>query len=442
MGVNKVCLLTEGFYPPGVGGQQKHAHMLTARLAAMGQPVFVVTRQADPPAAVFEQVGAVPVIRVAPGGQFTGKGWAALVPLLLFLWRVLRVLWALCDDYDTILVLGLKTLPLPALLAGWLFGKRCVIKPESPIELWQDISAHSLESMGLSDRSWLVKAVRVARYALVRRADRVVALSTQMRDALFGIGIPADRIELIPNGIDVDQFSPVDGATRLALREKLGLPLDEILFTFAGRLTTSKGLPELLEVWRILAEDVTQDATQPQPARAHLVLVGSGDGCFDDCESGLRQYTHAHEMDASITFGGVTGDVHEYLQASDAFVFPSHYEGFGLAVVEAMACSLPVVSTRVGVASEVIQDRRNGLLVEPKDAAQLRAQLRDAILWLLDHPAQWAELGATARNDVVARYSIDAVAARYAGLFAQLRATRTAAHSHAKLASSAHDGEV
>lgn len=409
--VPRICLLTEGFYPPAVGGQQKHAHDLAIQLIAHGLPLFVITRQTKPASAMVECVDGIEIIRVHPGGLLTGKGWFAIVPLLLFLTRTLALLVRMRNQYDVIITLGLKTLPIPAVLIASLFGKRCVIKPESPIELWQDISTQSLRAMGISDKSPGVILARRLRYKLIRKADRVVAITRQIYNQLIGIGVAPSRIELIPNGIDPALFTPVTSEQKLVLRRTLHLPVDKTLFIYTGRITVSKGIMSLVQAWQRLV---------PCHKDIHLVLVGSGAGCFDDCEAELKSLLNKHHLEDSISLTGAVDNVHAYLQASDAFVFPSHYEGFGLSIIEALSCELPAVVSNVGIATDLIRNDKTAVLIEPGSPDQLLAGME----WLLEHRDMWRDMGMAARTEVIARFSMDAVAQQYATMLKTMRPVR------------------
>jgi glycosyltransferase involved in cell wall biosynthesis len=169
----------------------------------------------------------------------------------------------------------------------------------------------------------------------------------------------------------------------------------------------SKGVMMLIDVWREIA---------PLNPEAHLVILGSGQGCFDDCEPALRDFIAAHAMGSQVTLTGIVANVHEYLQASDVFVFPSDYEGFSLSILEAMTAALPMVCTRVGIAAELADSCRFGLLVPPRD----RESFRDALQRLLPDAAQRAEMGANARAAVQSQYSLAAEARRYLDVFAEL----------------------
>ncbi|HEY3342007.1 MAG TPA: glycosyltransferase family 4 protein [Anaerolineae bacterium] len=400
-------MLTEGFYPPSIGGQQKQLHDLGAQLSRKGLQVMVITRQVHPPAAERERVNQLTVIRVPPGGLYSGLGWQALLPLSVFLLRVFLVLIQERRHYDILLVSGLKVLPLPAILVGHLFGKCCVIRSESPIELWQDLSAQSMARMHMSSHSSLISVVRAVRYWLVKKADRVIAISSQLKATMQHAGIRAEQIEQVPNGIDTEQFCPASKDEQTALRAALHLPADSTLFIFTGRLTISKGLRELMQVWTNLSQ---QDPT------LHLLLVGSGAGCFDDAEAELRNFISQNHLQDCVTLPGAVENVSDYLRASDMFVFPSHYEGFGLSIIEAMACGLPVLVTRVGIALDVVQPGRNGTLVPVNNVQQLDEGMR----WMLQRRDQWRQMGALACADVNTRYSMDVIAGQYVAIFADL----------------------
>jgi glycosyltransferase involved in cell wall biosynthesis/O-antigen/teichoic acid export membrane protein len=348
------------------------------------------------------------VQRLKPAGLLEGRAWRALLPNIaalrsFFMWLVLH--W---QRYDVILVHSTKFLLAPVLLAAWLRGRTVVVKVDTLLHLQQAISHESLARMRLPGLRLLASIWSRCRAALLRRADAVVAISEEMRSLLLCMGVAAERIHLIPNGIDTDRFAPATDAQRVELRRRFGLPADRSLVLYVGRLAFSKGVLDLAEAWQ------TVSRAHPQ---AHLVLLGSGSHSGDDCERRLREQIHATGLADRVTFAGETDNVHEYLQAADLFVMPSHSEGFCLALVEAMACGLPVVSTPVGVAPELIRDGDNGLLAACRQPGDLARALSSA----LDHTEQWSTLGAKARAAVAPRFSMPRIACAYQALFDSLR---------------------
>ena len=403
----RVWYLTDGFFPPIVGGLEKHAFQLSSLWIAKGLPLTVITRKMEPDSPSSELYENVPITRIPPVGILKGKGWRAVLPMLSLLVRVAYRLFSNVGAYEIVLVSGVRILSIPAVLLSRLLGKRCVIKSESPIELWEDVSSQSLERMKFFCVAPLLRVYRSMRNVLLRRADKLVAISAEIGRQYLEIGIDPGKICAIPNGIDTELFQPVPAAEKRRLRTALGLPADAAVFIFSGRLARTKGVMTLARVWSALLQE------RPD---IHLVMLGSGRSSVDSCEEELKEYVRHNGMEAHVSLTGEVDDVHRYLQASDVFVFPTDFEGFSLALVEALACGLPTVSTRSGAACELVEDRRTGRLVDPKDAAQLQSALE----WMLANRDGWEAMGKAARLTIVGRYGMERVANQYLELFAGL----------------------
>jgi glycosyltransferase involved in cell wall biosynthesis len=152
---------------------------------------------------------------------------------------------------------------------------------------------------------------------------------------------------------------------------------------------------------------------------ARLALVGTGEGSVDSCEAELRARLDGTHLRA-VLLPGAVGNVHEWLQAADVFAFPSDSEGFGLSILEAMAVGVPMVCTRVGVAAELPSSPMSALLVAPRD----QQAFGEALGRLLEDANLRQTLAGRARELVRGRFSMEAVAQRYAELAAQLVASR------------------
>lgn len=394
----RICLVTEIFHPEDQGGQGRQAFALAQRMSAQGAVVSVATRRNFATSTAREVIDGIRISRLAPTGLLKGKGWLAIPPTLLFLTLLLLHLIRQRRSYDVILVQGVKAILIPTALVAWLLRKRCIVKVDAVAELEQELTPESLAQMKLREGATLVRYWARLRDALLRRAHATVAISAEIEAALTRRVGSAARVVRIPNGLEL-RDSSVPANERAALRRRLRLP-DGLLVIFTGRLSRAKGLPMLIEVWSQIARE---------HADAHLVLVGSGDRSFDGCEQELRDSIRTAQLDSRVTFTGHVENVHEYLQASDLFVSPSESEGFGLSLVEAMAAGLPCVSTAVGVAPEVIRDRREGWLIPVRDPAALSSALHDA----LDQRSALPAIGAAARRAVTGRFDIDEVARRY-----------------------------
>ncbi|MFL6604126.1 MAG: glycosyltransferase family 4 protein [Steroidobacteraceae bacterium] len=397
----RIYYLTEEFYPPQIGGVELMVSYLSHGLAARGLSTQVITRQPSPPVLPEETIGCVRVRRIRPGGQMKGIGWRALPAVLSYLWRLALILLSESGRYDVVIVSGLKIIPLAAIPVCRLLGKRCIIRIESTFELAEPLSAESLRSMGHA--GWLLHGIlrRTQRYVL-SRAEPVVAISREVENMLLRLGVSPARIARIPNGIDLRRFQPASPDERAMLRARLGLPETATLVLFAGRLSRAKGIVRLLEVWpQIIARHPT----------LHLLIVGSGAGSFDDCEEELASRIREPHLQAHATMIGATSHVQDYLRAADVFMFPSLYEGFGLGIVEALACGMIVAVTPVGVAAESIQHGVNGFLFRADDSEAL-VKVMDEVLASTD---SWPAIGGRARA-TVAPFDLEAIVGQYAEL--------------------------
>lgn len=399
MTAQKICILTETYYPV-VGGGETQTRSLAEGLSACGWRVVVITRRSDSSLRSVEQFGKIKVYRLPPVGSEHLKKWGLGVTTLP---RLIK----LRQQYDLIFVSGYRVLGIPAVLVSQLLGKSCVLKADSQGEFSGDFFAAGLARFGLTLSMLPVKLFLGVRNKLLKSSDAFVALSTQIEAELKNGGIDAEDIQTIPNSVDTKKFRPVSHDKKNILRRKLNLPEQTNIITFTGRLVSYKGLPLLLRVWRKI---------QQEHENSYLVLLGSGGVDIHNCEAELKTYVQSNGLHESVYFAGEVGNVHEYLQASDLFVFPSENEAFPGALIEAMASGLAVIATSVGAMKEIVLHEENGLMVEPNDFQGLHR----ALLRLIDRPEMAANLGRAARESVQARYSVETVTEQYVELFCRM----------------------
>ena len=383
----RVYWLTEAFYPPVVGGQELFVAQLAHGLAARGIEVSVITRlpQADTPP--MELIGAVNVRRIPPVGILKGKGWRALVPLLKYLTRLLSLLFVERRKFDVLIVSGVKVMPLIVVPLCFIVRRACILRVESFFELQEPVSAESLRDMqGLPGRM-LATVVDRMRMFLLRRAGCVIAISAQIETALLRRGVSADRIRRIPNAVDLEKFKPVSTQDKDDLRRALSFPVGRTLVIYFGRFSRAKGLPMFVEAWPELI------ARHPD---LYLLMVGSGKLSFDDCENYLKQFVRTNGLEECVRFCGESDRVYQFLQAADLFIFPTEYEGFSLALVEALGSGIPSAVTSVGAAPDLIRHGENGFLFPPKD----KQALLDVIDSALEQRDRWPQIGRAARESV------------------------------------------
>ncbi|WP_353827037.1 glycosyltransferase family 4 protein [Agromyces sp. SYSU T0242] len=197
----------------------------------------------------------------------------------------------------------------------------------------------------------------------------VVCLSERDADDLRATYGPiGPRIEVIPNGVDLDRFRPPTPDERAAARTELKLGTEERVAVFVGHEFSRKGLSFAI---RGLAHAPS----------VLLLIIGGNDAIIAEAYEEAKE----HGVGDRVLFLGPRGDLRRHLAACDLFVFPSAYEANALVVLEALASGLPVVATPVGYAPEIIVDGENGYLVDrdPQavgDRMEQIASLDDAAL--------------------------------------------------------------
>ena len=219
-------------------------------------------------------------------------------------------------------------------------------------------------------------------------ADRIVCLTDmeigQYLRARIGRRKQYTRIH---NGIDITAFSG-SGSVRGPLRRDLGLAQDHTVCITVGRLVPVKGHADLLHAFSRAAS-----------AHSELRLLIAGDGPLGQ---ELEDLAAQLEISDLVRFLAWRDDVPDLLDASDIFVLPSHNEGLGLVIVEAMAKRLPVVATSVGGVPEVVVQGRTGLLVP----ARSPDEFADAVSLLASDPGRRIRMGEAGRSRAVEQFSI------------------------------------
>ncbi|MEW6752656.1 MAG: glycosyltransferase [Candidatus Latescibacterota bacterium] len=201
------------------------------------------------------------------------------------------------------------------------------------------------------------RARRLAHAWVCRRMGAVVAVSNDIGARLVDSGVDPHRVHVVGNGVD-GRFHPAD---RRQARASLGLPSDRFIALFVGLLVPVKGLHCLFEALEVCAGDGWL-----------CVLVGDG-----TLRPELERQAREGGLADRVLFAGrrPSDEVPLWMNAADVLVLPSLSEGRPNVVLEARACGLPVVATRVGGTPELVRHGETGLLVEPEDPAALAAGL-------------------------------------------------------------------
>ena len=192
------------------------------------------------------------------------------------------------------------------------------------------------------------------------RAQRIIAVSNELKNKIIALGIPPEKVVVISNGVDPEMFFPMD---KSKCRERLLLPADRKIILFIGNLIKSKGIHVLLEAFRQLLTVLKEKPV--------LAFVGDGPE-----RKALERNVKENNIDKYVMFKGTRlhEDIPIWINSCDVFCLPSFNEGCPNVVLEALACSKPVVATRVGAIPEMI-NKEDGILCEPDDPDSLRSAL-------------------------------------------------------------------
>jgi len=405
-----------------MGGAQVRAEKQARRLQALGHEVIIATLRLDRRWKGTETRDGLPVVRVGgiyrrDGGLRAGRLGHLVVDIGMFL-----RLWRKRHSYDVIHVFQLSPLAAAATLIGQITHKPVIISIacEGPgeVQLAQPRRGAMLMPDTLAATGFLKVDPRdlvlgeiaflpllVLGSAILRYVQRSNAfyqvLSTRCRSYLVAQGFRAEQIIHIPGSVDVQKFRPAPDR-----RPDPATP--ERYIICVARLEYSKGVDVLLHAWGRM---MRAPAEWRMHLRPRLLLVGTG-------KSGHQLERIAAELGIgdSVEFLGLRTDILDLLQRSWGFVLPSRWEGMSNALLEAMACGLPCVATRVSGSEDVIAHGVSGLLVEPEQPEEMAQALRR----VLEDAGLAQRLGQEARATVARENQLHSVVEQCLALYRRL----------------------
>ena len=374
----RILMVTGAYFPEiSAGGLQSRA---VAREIAKRADVRVLTTSTDASLAPHETIDSTRVSRIYVDVKSRASRARATVRMLFEMLRIIPVV-------DLIHVQGYSSKNILLAMVARMFRR--------PIVLHLQTAMHDEPSV-------VAAQGRLAWWAFAT-ADHYLSVSPGLTEHYLAAGLPSDRIQQAPNGVDAERFRPATPGERMALRTALGLPLDRPLVLFVGVMSQDKQPHVLFDAWLQLQRD---------PAlRSTLVLVGATSPRQFEADQGLAEDIRRRADEAGcgdrVIFVPPTNQIHDYFRAADVYAMPSIREGLPIALLEAMACGLPCVASRLPGATDVmIEDDVNGRLVPPQDTAALASALGTVIA----NPDAAARMGAAARRTVEERYTMQRVA--------------------------------
>lgn len=360
-----ICFLSKMF-PPSVGGAETYAYELSNALGERGHKVDVYTQAVQNTDNTIDTNSNVTVRRLTKA-----RKPLVVFETLYYSFRTRRsvdfsqydVIHGTIMPASTIALtpgLGMTDVPLVVTSHGTSLGEARSVIPQTPPDYILKYFYHPI-NIFLDNIAGRV-------------TDRIIAYSYHSRQQLqnsyrFG----SDKLVFVPGGVNTNRFYP-------RTEPHPGIDPDKISLLYVGRLGPRKGIDRALHA-----------VAQVDYPDLEFVIVGSG-----RLEPRLRELAVNLGISEQVNFAGTVPYFSEELvqlySAADIFILPSEYEGFGLVLLEAMACGTPVIGTAIGGIPTVIDDEETGFLVPPTVDGVATALSR-----LVGNPDQRAEMGRTAR---------------------------------------------
>lgn len=232
----------------------------------------------------------------------------------------------------------------------------------------------------------------------INKSKAVVAVSMQAENsAISSLGVDRSLLSVVYNGVDIQSISSAAiEVNPLGKRKELGLSEHDCVLCCIGRHTKAKGLDVLLKAMVLMI------AVRPC---VKLVLVGSG-----DATDGLKCDANSMGLNKNVSFIGARTDVFEVLQATDICVFPSRWEGFGLAAVEAMAAGKCVAASNIDVFKEVLGDSATYFELTPEAISK-------TLLEIIEDRRTRDERALAGQKFALERYSLQTMCNKYEALY-------------------------
>jgi glycosyltransferase involved in cell wall biosynthesis len=370
-------MVTGAYYPEVSSGGEQCRHI--AQQLKGRADVQVLTTSVDPSLSRYDTIDGITVTRIRVDVRSEFSKLRAFRRMAIDLFTLIR-------KADIVHLHGYSTKNVLVTAIAKMFRKPIVM---------------SLHTAGYDEPAAIERQGSLALWAFLS-ADLYLSVSPGLVETYLAAGMPVERILLVPNGIDIDRFAPASADERKAVRVALGLPLDLPVIVFVGFFSSDKQPRVLFDAWRRL------------PAKSVLMFVGATRSTYFEVDDAIAPAMTADAAQDGVgdrlKFIGVTHDVPSHLRAADIFVLPSKREGLPVALLEAMACGLPCVASRLpGSTEAIIDDGSNGVLTPAGDVTALS----DAIARLLDDEDLRGRLGAAARATIAHRYASGGVADRW-----------------------------
>ena len=367
------------YYPEPVGGMEKFAGILAGELSERGYQTRIISAKKSAKQNEQRQMVTQPPFSVEK--IYLPK--FSPIPYYHYLFSLYLYLKKNYMNFDVLFASGMQSVSSAAIASAHSCMKKVILRVSS--QTIQRHIKHIQESRVPFFAQWAIKRLR--------DADCYVVMSSSIKNNLLEWGIESKRIFCIPTGIDTSYWHPVEDKT--AVRQKLGLSPESFLAIYVAMLRPEKDHSTLLKAWKKFS------GTKPD---AKLLLLGDGHEKMN-----IAAFIEKLGLKNSVILLGYSAEVLNYLQAADVFVFSSQTEGSSNAILEAMACALPVIASNIETNAEIITDNLNGLLFPAGDHDLLFSKIN----FISNNPALSKAFGEKARYDTEAIFSLKSCVDKY-----------------------------
>jgi len=300
---------------------------------------------------------------------------------LLQIIKILQVFFT--KKIDIVHLHGFSSRSALIVLIAKLFNKKIIVKMTS----FAHDDAISIKGKG----KWF--------FRIFSLADVYIGISPIFRETYLRSELDKNKYYHIPNGVNTNLFSPLTNVEeKNRLRSELGLPIDISLILVVGHFSVEKSANHVLDTWLKIQKESDN--------KSGIVFIGNTDKNNFEVDNDLVNLMHSKSRDFvedKIFFVEKTNNIEQYYQAVDIYILPSSREGLPNALLEAMSCSLPVISTRLeGVTDWILNHKVNGMMYDYGDIDNLKMLLED----LLQDDNLCKYLGLNARKTIKDNFEI------------------------------------
>lgn len=349
----KICIITS-HYLPHIGGVELATYNLANELIKFGHEVHIIT----PKFSNYNEIddGGIILHRLFVPGYLSGKKWFSVLTAWLFMFKVIKCIKHIRPD---VIHVQNITNSIPSYIASCRYNIPYLICINGNLELMGYFLPYFLK------KYW-------PKLPYLKHANAIVTLTPEMV-AEFTLDLKRDLV-LIPTGVDLGKFSPIE-------RTETSLLSNLILLTVC-RLDDKKGIEYAIE---------SMITIKSKFSNVKLLIVGDG-----EYRKYLEQLVIKWNLSKEVEFIGsvLNSEINQYYRKADVFLLPSLFEGYPLVLLEAMACGLPIISTPVSIAPEIINTWNNGYIVPFKSASAIA----DAVIAILSDRSKCKEFGINSFN--------------------------------------------